>query len=116
MPPRRGAATDVGGGDVVDRVAVMQPPRERSVPCSQGSDVGSVNARHRRWTVCPLDCERRPTMLRMLPIGIAELDARLILTPAAHPRAGIMDLARRLSVARGTVQARLDKLQARGVV
>lgn len=32
------------------------------------------------------------------------------------PRAGVMELARRLSVARGTVQARLDKLQQRGVV
>ena len=32
------------------------------------------------------------------------------------PRAGVLELARRLEVARGTVQARLDKLRRRGVV
>src|SRR3979411_761848 len=55
-------------------------------------------------------------MPHMLPIGIDDLDARLVLTLAAAPRAGIMELARRLRVARGTVQARLDKLQARGAI
>ncbi|CAN5629444.1 Lrp/AsnC family transcriptional regulator [soil metagenome] len=50
------------------------------------------------------------------PSGIDELDARLIRNLAEAPRAGVMELARRLSVARGTVQARLDKLQARRVV
>ncbi len=44
------------------------------------------------------------------------LDARLIELLAAHPRIGVLELARRLRVARGTVQARLDKLTARGVV
>jgi DNA-binding Lrp family transcriptional regulator len=52
----------------------------------------------------------------MLPIGIDELDARLLLALSETPRAGVMELARQLQVARGTVQARLDKLQARGVV
>ncbi|MGI8938850.1 MAG: Lrp/AsnC family transcriptional regulator [Iamia sp.] len=47
---------------------------------------------------------------------IDHLDATLITALAASPRAGVMELARRLGVARGTVQARLDKLQARGVV
>jgi DNA-binding Lrp family transcriptional regulator len=47
---------------------------------------------------------------------IDQLDARLIGAMAASPRAGVLDLSRRLAVARGTVQARLDKLQARGVV
>jgi DNA-binding Lrp family transcriptional regulator len=55
-------------------------------------------------------------MPHMLPTGIDDLDARLILMLAEAPRAGIMELARRLKVARGTVQARLDKLQARGVI
>jgi DNA-binding Lrp family transcriptional regulator len=32
------------------------------------------------------------------------------------PRAGVMELARQLGVARGTVQARLDKLQKRGII
>jgi len=52
----------------------------------------------------------------MLSTGVDELDARLILALARSPRAGIMELARQLKVARGTVQARLDKLQARGVI
>lgn len=52
----------------------------------------------------------------MLPTGIDELDARLLTAMAAAPRAGVMELARQLGVARGTIQARLDKLQARRVV
>lgn len=44
------------------------------------------------------------------------LDARLIRLLAEEPRIGVLELARRLQVARGTVQARLDKLVARGVI
>src|SRR5215213_5425811 len=55
-------------------------------------------------------------ILVMLPTGIDELDAKLIRAFAQTPRAGIMELARQLGVARGTVQARLDKLQRRGVI
>ncbi len=44
------------------------------------------------------------------------LDARLIAALAATPRAGVLELARQLGVARGTVQARLDKLARRGVI
>ncbi len=47
---------------------------------------------------------------------IDELDARLIGLLAAQPRVGVLEASRRLGVARGTVQARLDRLQARGVV
>ena len=49
-------------------------------------------------------------------MGIDALDARLITALAEMPRAGVMELARQLGVARGTVQARLDKLQAREVI
>jgi DNA-binding Lrp family transcriptional regulator len=35
---------------------------------------------------------------------------------AAEPRVGVLEASRRLGVARGTVQARLDRLQARGVI
>jgi DNA-binding Lrp family transcriptional regulator len=52
----------------------------------------------------------------MLPTGLDGLDARLIKALADTPRAGVMELARQLGVARGTVQARLDKLQKRGVI
>lgn len=48
--------------------------------------------------------------------AIDALDGRLIAELAARPRTGILELARRLQVARGTVQARLDRLRARGVV
>ncbi len=55
-----------------------------------------------------------PYYLARLPID--ELDAQLIAALAGSPRAGVLELSRQLGVARGTVQARLDKLQARGVI
>lgn len=48
--------------------------------------------------------------------GVDELDAQLVALLAAEPRIGVLECSRRLRVARGTVQARLDKLQARGVI
>jgi DNA-binding Lrp family transcriptional regulator len=48
--------------------------------------------------------------------AIDALDARLIALLAAEPRIGVLECARRLAVARGTVQARLEKLLARGVI
>jgi DNA-binding Lrp family transcriptional regulator len=48
-------------------------------------------------------------------MSIDSLDSRLIALFASD-RVGVLDAARRLGVARGTVQARLDKLRARGVV
>lgn len=47
---------------------------------------------------------------------IDELDARLILTMRENPRIGLMETSRLLGVARGTVQARLDRLSARGII
>jgi DNA-binding Lrp family transcriptional regulator len=47
---------------------------------------------------------------------IDALDARLIETLRDNPRVGLLEVARRLGVARGTVQARLAKLEARGVI
>jgi DNA-binding Lrp family transcriptional regulator len=44
------------------------------------------------------------------------LDARLIDLLAAEPRIGVLLASRRLGVARGTVQARLDRLRASGVI
>lgn len=44
------------------------------------------------------------------------LDARLIGALAEHPRAGILEIARVLGVARNTVYARLQRLQDRGVI
>jgi DNA-binding Lrp family transcriptional regulator len=47
---------------------------------------------------------------------VDELDARLLAELRAHPRLGLLEISRRLGVARGTVQARLAKLERRGVV
>ena len=45
-----------------------------------------------------------------------DLDATLIHLFATEPRIGVLEASRRLGVARGTVQARLDKLSATGVI
>jgi DNA-binding Lrp family transcriptional regulator len=47
---------------------------------------------------------------------IDDLDAALIELLTAQPRVGVLEASRRLGVARGTVQARLDRLQGRGVI
>ena len=47
---------------------------------------------------------------------IDRLAARLIAFLRSSPRAGLLEAARQLGVARGTVQARLAKLEARGVI
>ncbi len=48
--------------------------------------------------------------------GIDALDARLLRLLDEAPRVGVLELSRRLGVARGTVQARLDRLVERGVI
>jgi DNA-binding Lrp family transcriptional regulator len=45
-----------------------------------------------------------------------DLDATLIRLLADEPRVGVLEASRRLGVARGTVQARLNKLSAAGVI
>jgi DNA-binding Lrp family transcriptional regulator len=47
---------------------------------------------------------------------IDALDAKLITLLRSEPRIGVLEASRRLGVARGTVQARLDKLVERGVI
>ncbi|OZV79744.1 AsnC family transcriptional regulator [Micromonospora echinospora] len=49
-------------------------------------------------------------------VQLDQLDASLVELLAAEPRIGVLECSRRLGVARGTVQARLDKLVDRGVV
>jgi DNA-binding Lrp family transcriptional regulator len=48
--------------------------------------------------------------------GLDELDVRLLHELTAAPRVGVLELSRRLGVARATVQARLDRLVRRGVI
>ena len=47
---------------------------------------------------------------------IDRLDAALIELLAAEPRVGVLEASRRLGVARGTVQARLERMAERGVI
>ncbi len=47
---------------------------------------------------------------------IDSLDAGIVALFAAEPRIGVLEASRRLGVARGTVQARLDRLERAGVV
>jgi DNA-binding Lrp family transcriptional regulator len=51
-----------------------------------------------------------------LPDMIDGLDGRLIELLSTEPRVGMLEASRRLGVARGTVQARLDRMHARGVI
>jgi DNA-binding Lrp family transcriptional regulator len=86
--------------------------------------------------MCTVDAPERSTVLGMVtsprapaaaargrpvpepepPPPIDRLDAELLVALSRAPRAGVMELARTLGVARGTVQARLDKLVRRGVI
>lgn len=44
------------------------------------------------------------------------LDSRLLLLLSDEPRLGVLECSRRLGVARGTVQARMDRLERRGAL
>ncbi|MDQ1694806.1 MAG: hypothetical protein QOJ03_159 [Frankiaceae bacterium] len=47
---------------------------------------------------------------------IDDLDAQVVLLFAREPKIGVLEASRRLGVARGTVQARLDRLERSGVI
>lgn len=51
-----------------------------------------------------------------MSLNLDGLDGKLIRALADQPRSSVVDLARRLGVARGTVQARLDKLVNRRII
>jgi DNA-binding Lrp family transcriptional regulator len=48
--------------------------------------------------------------------AVDALDARIVEMFAAEPRVGVLECSRRLGVARGTVQARLDRMTRDGVI
>src|SRR2546423_3295118 len=52
----------------------------------------------------------------LVKMTIDELDAQLVDALRENPRVGLLEVARRLRVARGTVQARLAKLERSGVI
>jgi DNA-binding Lrp family transcriptional regulator len=51
-----------------------------------------------------------------MPAGIDDLDARIIALFTDRPAIGVLGASRTLGVARGTIQARLDRLTERGVI
>ena len=56
------------------------------------------------------------TMTTVSSARVDHIDAALIELLAAEPRLGVLEASRRLRVARGTVQARLERLRERGVI
>ena len=52
----------------------------------------------------------------MQQFKLDEIDERLIATLASLPRAGMLQIAREVGVARNTAQARFDRLLAAGVI
>ncbi len=60
--------------------------------------------------------DKPPHQLNTLPMTIDSLDGRLITLLTEQPQIGVLGASRALGVARGTVQARLDRLVDRGVV
>lgn len=73
-------------------------------------------ALHSLRMMLPLSGVGADTVPMIRPDGIDALDARLIDLFTENPSVGVLGASRRLGVARGTVQARLDRLQARGVI
>ena len=70
--------------------------------------------------ILPINTERVMVSLYSMTISgrgsVDSLDAALIELLAAEPRVGVLEASKRLRVARGTVQARLERLQERGVI
>src|SRR5918992_6182706 len=64
----------------------------------------------------PTSVSQSRYFVSILTSPVDELDARLIAELRDNPRLGLLEISRRLGVARGTVQARLRKLEERGVV
>jgi DNA-binding Lrp family transcriptional regulator len=70
--------------------------------------------------ILPINTQRKLVFLYGMTTShrgpVDHLDAALIELLAAEPRIGVLEASRRLGVARGTVQARLDRMQQRGVI
>src|SRR2546421_12852623 len=81
---------------------------------TEAAPSASYKCDQRGWADRPLSgTSQRETLVNMT---IDELDARLIATLRTNPRVGLLEVARQLGVARGTAQARLAKLEGRGVI
>ena len=56
------------------------------------------------------------SLYNLVGAKVDDLDVGLIGLLTAEPRIGVLEASRRLGVARGTVQARLDRMGERGVI
>jgi DNA-binding Lrp family transcriptional regulator len=62
-------------------------------------------------------CGVKPgSLYNLVGAKVDDLDAGLIGLLTEEPRIGVLEASRRLGVARGTVQARLDRMGERGVI
>src|ERR687892_1490209 len=125
MPPITGGAAALPRRSCLSAVvAIRHPSVGHRLGCPTWSNCTTQETRRQRTRqlsgqMLDNSTSRRASVLDtllMLPTGMDGLDARLIRAMCDTPRAGVMELARQLGVARGTVQARLDKLQQRGIV
>lgn len=67
-------------------------------------------------TVLPSDGVHQNNVLMSPRPGIDALDAQILDLFTTNPHVGVLGASRALGVARGTVQARLDRLVERGVI
>jgi DNA-binding Lrp family transcriptional regulator len=64
----------------------------------------------------PREVDRLPSSRHAGAMTVDRLDAEIIELFAAEPRVVVLEASRRLGVARGTVQARLDRMGRDGVI
>jgi DNA-binding Lrp family transcriptional regulator len=111
-----------GGDDVTDVLALLGPApladpfvvelqAVKPVVRTAGVMATTRNSRARMGRSC-----QAGRMAKAATDVLDELDARLLRELDAAPRVGVLELSRRLGVARATVQARLDRLVGRGVI
>lgn len=83
--------------------------------CDSGMHHAQAND-HRLCKMTSLVEQSLSSLITMTTEALDALDARLIGLLRSAPNLPVVEMARRLDVARGTVQARLDRLVRRGVI
>src|SRR5665809_7903 len=110
-PPRSTQSRSSAASDVYKRQdrpsALLGSGTSMRHSCGEASPITSIvcNSTTNKCTIC---AARREWM--------DDLDGTLIRLFEQQPRIGVLEASRRLGVARGTVQARLDKLSRTGVI
>ena len=113
--PGRGSASRPGAV----AMAMARPPRVDGACCPSSQGACQRSGQATRGSLDNLPRHRAGSARHPAHVAQRDRRPRRQADPGAcaeTPRAGVMELARQLGVARGTVQARLDKLQQRGVI